>query len=221
MLRILAGNLGRTGLSVRGFRASWISQLGFLVRPSAGGLDVPRHRVRRKLLNLQHINGFDACITQMRGDGDKIESTCAELDFGRFLYIHNVGFRFVAPQMTKGSDYDFEIVYPDALVVAADAKCKLETAAIEPGGVKKSLRRTREQLPKDRPGIVFVKIPQRWIDDPDTAREMLGARIHGNHWPGGVRQILCLALDGRRRHGTAPACVPRVDERCVSISPGP
>ena len=82
------------------------------------------------LLNLQHINGFDACIAQIRGGGDKIESTCAELDFGRLLYIHDVGFRFVAPRMMKGADYDFEIIYPDGLSAAADAKCKFETAAI-------------------------------------------------------------------------------------------
>ena len=42
------------------------------------------------LLNLQHIEGFAACIGQMRGGAEKIESTCAELDFGRFLYIHDI-----------------------------------------------------------------------------------------------------------------------------------
>src|SRR5271157_1327586 len=28
------------------------------------------------LFNLQHIEGFDACVGQMRGGGEKIESTC-------------------------------------------------------------------------------------------------------------------------------------------------
>jgi len=125
------------------------------------------------LLNLQHIDGFGACMTQMRGGGNKIESTCAELDFGRFLYIHDVEFRFIEPQMTKGADYDFDIIYPDGLTVAADAKCKFESASIKLAGVQRSLRRARGQLPKDRPGIVFVKIPQLWIGDPETARELV------------------------------------------------
>jgi hypothetical protein len=42
------------------------------------------------LYNLQHIPGFDECITKMR-DGD-IEGTHAELDFGRMLYIHEFDF---------------------------------------------------------------------------------------------------------------------------------
>jgi hypothetical protein len=37
---------------------------------------------------------------------EKVESTCAELDFGRVLYIHDISFRFVVRQMMKGSDYD-------------------------------------------------------------------------------------------------------------------
>ena len=35
------------------------------------------------LFNLQNIPSFDETIAQMKGGGDKIEATCAELDFGR------------------------------------------------------------------------------------------------------------------------------------------
>jgi hypothetical protein len=31
------------------------------------------------LFNLQNIEGFDACVAQMKGGAEKIESTCAEL----------------------------------------------------------------------------------------------------------------------------------------------
>jgi hypothetical protein len=129
------------------------------------------------LLNLQHIDGFDACIEQMRGGGEKIESTCAELDFGRLLYIHDVPFRFVVPQMAKGRDYDFEVTYPDGLSAAADAKCKFETTAIDPDTVRNSLNKARRQLPADRPGIIFIKVPQTWIEDPATARAMMGVGL--------------------------------------------
>ena len=109
------------------------------------------------LLNLQYIEGFAACIGQMRGGAEKIESTCAELDFGRLLYIHDIDFRFVVPQMVKGGDYDFEITYPDGLKVTADAKCKFETTAINPDSLRNSMKKARGQLPQEQPGIIFIR----------------------------------------------------------------
>jgi len=126
------------------------------------------------LYNLQHIPGFDECIDQMRAGAEKIESTCAELDFARLLYIHDVTFRFVVPaQKIKGDDYDFEILFRDGLAVAADAKCKFESTAIDVRSIENSLRKARRQLPADRPGIIFVKTPQSWIADIQTANALV------------------------------------------------
>jgi hypothetical protein len=125
------------------------------------------------LLNLQHIEGFNACLAQMRGGAEKIESTCAELDFGRLLYIHDIDFRFIVPQMVKGADYDFEIIYRGRLNVAADAKCKFETAAINPDSLRSSMKKGRGQLPAGQAGIIFIKVPQRWIENPATVEAMI------------------------------------------------
>lgn len=127
------------------------------------------------LFNLQNIKGFDACIAQMKGGCDKIQSTCAELDFGRFLYIHDVDFHFIVPQMLKGSDYDVELFYPDGFAVPADAKCKFETTEMNPQSIANSLEKARKQLPADRPGIIFIKVPQSWISDLETAVAMVEA----------------------------------------------
>ena len=126
------------------------------------------------LFNLQNIEGFDACIAQMNAGAEKIESTCAELDFGRLLYIFNVDFRFVVPQHTKGMDYDVELFYPDGLAVPADAKCKFETTKINPRSVLNSLVKARKQLPDNRPCIIFMKVPQSWIEDVAVAVAMEG-----------------------------------------------
>ena len=112
------------------------------------------------LFNLQHIEGFDACIAQMKAGAEKIESTCAEFDFGRLLYIFNVDFRFIIPQSTKGMDYDVELFYPDGLAVPADAKCKFETTKINTQSVLNSLVKARKQLPDNRPCIIFMKVPR-------------------------------------------------------------
>jgi len=109
------------------------------------------------LFNLQNIPGFDECIAQMKGGGDKIEATCAELEFGRFLYIHDVEFRFNIPTMRKGADYDVELIYRDGLAVPADAKCKLESTNIDPSTIGNALEKGRKQLPADRPGVIFLK----------------------------------------------------------------
>jgi hypothetical protein len=124
------------------------------------------------LFNLQHVDGFDDCIKQMKAGGEKIESTCAELDFGRFLYIHDIAFRFVVPTLTKGHDYDFELILP-GLVVPADAKCKLETTTVNPTSLRNSFKKARTQLPADRPGIVFIKVPQHWITDLTVAKAIV------------------------------------------------
>jgi hypothetical protein len=122
------------------------------------------------LYNLQRIDGFYECIDRMRKG--QIESTYAELDVGKLLFMHRIPFRFVVPQNRKGFDYDFELTYPDGLVACADAKCKLEVSEINRNTVKNSLQDAREQLPSNRPGIAFVKIPPRWIDDPTRAAEL-------------------------------------------------
>jgi hypothetical protein len=109
----------------------------------------------------------------MRSGAEKIESTCAELDFGRFLFIHDVGFRFVTPQGAKGEDYDFEIVYPQGLLVPADAKCKFVSTRIDPKSVRNSLVKARKQLPADRPCVIFMKVPQQWISDLPTAKALV------------------------------------------------
>src|SRR6516164_4099671 len=59
------------------------------------------------LFNLQNVEGFDDCIDRMRRG--VIESTYAELDLGRMLYLSGVTFRFVKPQGRKENDYDIEI----------------------------------------------------------------------------------------------------------------
>lgn len=76
------------------------------------------------LFNLQYIDGFDDRVDQMR-TGD-IEATFADFDFARFLYIHDIDFKFVVPSGVAGKDYDFGIQYSDGRDACADAKCRLE-----------------------------------------------------------------------------------------------
>jgi hypothetical protein len=123
------------------------------------------------IYNLQQVPGFDECITRMR-DGD-IEGTYAELDFGRMLYLNKVPFRFVVPEGITGRDYDVEIKYPTGVIASADAKCKIDRTEFSRNTVENTLNKARKQLPDAMPGIVFVKVPPRWLADESSVVGML------------------------------------------------
>jgi hypothetical protein len=68
-----------------------------------------------------------------------------------------------------------------ARVACADAKCKIEATTFTENGIRNVLNEARKQLPNERPGIVFVKVPARWVEDPNfvplsiqCARRFLG-----------------------------------------------
>jgi len=123
------------------------------------------------LLNLQMVEGFDECIERLKtGNADQVEATLAELEFAKLLYMHGLDFKFVVPDKAAGGrNYDFEIRLRSHPVVCADAKCKLESTEIDAESVKNTLVKGRSQLPKDKPGIIYVKVPQHWFDDPRMA----------------------------------------------------
>jgi hypothetical protein len=121
------------------------------------------------LFNLQKIEGFEDRVEQMR-TGD-IEATFAEFDFGRFLYIHDIEFRFVIPSGVAGKDYDYRVRYADGREACADAKCRLEGTEMRAETIMNALRKARtNNLPPDEPGIVFVKVPQTWLDNEEIRR---------------------------------------------------
>jgi hypothetical protein len=116
------------------------------------------------LFNLQHIEGFDDRVEQMRTSS--IEATFAEFDFGRFLYIHDIDFKFVTACGVAGKDYDYRIRYADGRQICADAKCRLEGTAMRAETIMNALRKARtNNLPPDEPGAAFVKVPQSWLED--------------------------------------------------------
>jgi hypothetical protein len=133
------------------------------------------------LFNLQNVTGFDECIERMR-NGD-IEGTFAELDFGRMLFLNEVPFRFVPPVGVKRFDYDIELIHlATDMRICADAKCKIHGSTFTKSGIRNALKKARGQLPKDKPSIVFIKVPSDWIADAyvttsmfNVAREFLSS----------------------------------------------
>lgn len=120
------------------------------------------HQLAETLFNLQAVHGVDERVDLIfRG---QIESTMAELDFGMFLRMQGADFRYVSTSGVRGYDYDVELHYPDGTTACADSKCKLDGSAFSRNGLLNTLKKVRTQLPTDRPGIAFVKVPQEWVD---------------------------------------------------------
>ena len=127
------------------------------------------------LFNLQHIEGFDDRVDQMRTG--PIEATFAEFDFGRFLYIHDIAFKFVERSGIAGKDYDYRISYSDGREACADAKCRLEGTEMRADTIMNALKKARSNnLPSDEPGVIFVKVPQAWLE-AETVRQGIYAAV--------------------------------------------
>jgi len=119
-----------------------------------------------------------------RGD---IEGTLAKLNVARMLFLNQVPFRFVIPKGIKKKDYNFDLLFPNGYVACADAKCKIEQTIFSEGGIKNGLKAAREQLPNDKPGIIFIKTPQHWLSDESFRTRAL---LIVQRFLGGVKRIV-------------------------------
>lgn len=126
------------------------------------------------LYNLQHVKEFHTCVTEIAGG--QIESTYAALDVARMITTmavdKGITFRFVTPSGLKKRDYDLSIAHSEGVQMRAETKCKLEETKISLRTIEQSLSDAKKQLPERVPGIVFVKVPRRWIDDETFADGM-------------------------------------------------
>jgi hypothetical protein len=112
------------------------------------------------LFNLQHVSGLQSRIDQL--PGKDLEASVAEFDSARLLFMNSIPIRFVEEIGKTGSDYDL-CVDINGMSVACETKCKIEGTELSVSAIKSRLKDARSQLPSDRPGIVFVHIPEAWV----------------------------------------------------------
>jgi hypothetical protein len=79
----------------------------------------------------------------------------------------------------RRGDYDVDIGYADGREACADAKCRLEGTEVRADTIKNSLDKARRNnLPPDNPGIIFLKVPQTWLEQDDV-REGIYTVVEG------------------------------------------
>jgi hypothetical protein len=113
------------------------------------------------ILNLQDVPAFSSCLEQLAGG--EIESAYAELEVGKFLFWFNARFRFNKPIRQPKADFDLHVVFKNGNVGYGEIKSKRESEPLPKSGVLNSLRIARDQFPSDKPGVIFLKIPEAWI----------------------------------------------------------
>jgi hypothetical protein len=119
------------------------------------------------LLNLQNITGFETVLDELFNG--KIEAAYAELEIARMLAMFGWKFKFVCPIGGTKQNYDLEIFYPDGYKVCAETAAKFEATTPRGKSILTSIRDSREQLPDDEPGVIFIKVPERWVRDAELA----------------------------------------------------
>src|SRR5205807_649625 len=105
-------------------------------------------------------------------------------------FINEWDFWFVVRRGVRGKDYDFEIKY-GSHIICGETKCKIEATPMSAKTIESVLQSNRDQLPADKPGIFFVKIPQSWMNEPHFSRTMSqGAQGFLSHGTGRVVSIV-------------------------------
>jgi hypothetical protein len=66
-------------------------------------------------------------------------------------------------------NYDLEIFYPGGYKVCAETEAKIEVTTASVRSILRSIQHARRQLPDDAPGVIFIKVPERWIRDIQLA----------------------------------------------------
>jgi hypothetical protein len=67
----------------------------------------------------------------------------------------------------RGADYDVDATSSIGSI-ACETKCKIESTDLTAETIVNSLATARDQIPSDKPAIVFLKTPERWMTDPSA-----------------------------------------------------
>ena len=114
------------------------------------------------LYNLQGVRGFRRKIQEYKNEN--VEAFFTELQSAQILCHVGAYLEFPEPVGKKALDYDIIAKLPDEVVIACDAKCKVESATYSPAAIKNVIRKARSQLPKHLPTVVFIKVPESWAE---------------------------------------------------------
>jgi hypothetical protein len=129
-------------------------------------------KMAEMMINFRQVQGFKArCERILTGD---LASTVAELDTAEMLYMSEIPFRFVEETGKIGFDYDMEAII-GGTATACEVKCKIDNTKMSSNTIENAIGKARKQLPTDKPGIVFLRVPEAWDTDASFSDQLMKA----------------------------------------------
>jgi hypothetical protein len=141
--------------------------------------DYFRHELRifqlaELVFNLQNVDGIDERVTAIK-KGD-LEPTYGELECAAQIMKANLLFSFVKRSMGRGKDFDIVITPNSGTNINCEMKVTTEEKDLSKNTILDKFKKARKQLPKERPGIIFLKIPESWAKQ-SNAETMLNESL--------------------------------------------
>ncbi len=113
------------------------------------------------LFNFQKIAGVSQRRAVLKSSG--LEAAYGELEGFKLISSPLLKPRFVAPTGRKGADYDAEFTAINGQIICCEIKTKQEHLEYRASTVRNTIESARKQLPKCKPGFVFLRVPDHWV----------------------------------------------------------
>ena len=118
-----------------------------------------------KLYNLQFNKGFEHLLKKIRDEKDTA-SVFAEMEAAMFFREHQFDVQFMEENSAEGQGFNYDLkVLMKGRVVAVEVKGKVARTEVSTKTLFRQLKSARTQLPKGKPGLIFVRFPKDWIGD--------------------------------------------------------
>ncbi|MEQ8624737.1 MAG: hypothetical protein RJQ00_09750 [Vicingaceae bacterium] len=121
-------------------------------------------RLAKLLINLQEVKGFEIVIDRIKKDS--IQSNYAELQAALFCITRGFDVEFTLPSFEKTKDFDL-LINKNNLAIPCEVKSKNESEQYSLKSILNSITKAKKQLPKDKIGIIFIRLSKKWIHESD------------------------------------------------------
>ncbi len=153
-----------------------------------------RHQLRvmqlaELMFNLQGVDGIEERIEKIKQGA--LESFYGELECAAQIKKANLPFRFVIPSGNRGKDYDIEIMLSSGGKLNCEMEVTTEEKDLRQSTILNKLKGAKKQLPKEQPGMIFLKIPESWPKQSD-AQTILNESL--NKFLGDTNRVIAVVL---------------------------
>ncbi|MEQ8849880.1 hypothetical protein [Botrimarina sp.] len=127
------------------------------------------------IFNLQSVPGLSYRTRLIAKNQSDLQSAIGEFECAGVLACLNRQFSFVEPTGRKGCDYDAHFLSPAGRQLCCEIKAKSTSSLPSPQTILNTLESARKQLPKERPSIIYLRVPEHWSKETDLEAWFLRA----------------------------------------------